>query len=134
MNQLETINNFLNNHSVKELFIVRIQDYSAGKLTLGFKTRDTICHQGAIGSVIDCMARIVGLTLIGECSISEYEINFHIPEFSDSFIATAEISSSNQQYASYYCAIHNWGPKSRLIAESQGTLFIQEPCVSLKVM
>jgi hypothetical protein len=126
MNHLETIKNFLNSHSVKALFIVRIEEYTASKLTLNFRARDTIAYEGALGSIVDCMARIVGMKPIGTCFIAEYEINFHIPISGDEFIATAEISSSNQHNASYYCAIHAIGnTHPKLIAESQGTLFKQ---------
>ena len=118
----DVIGNILNNHSVSSLFHVNIIDYSAGKIVLGLNARAPLFN-GSLGCIVDCVARIAGQASVGDCVVSEYELNTHAQSSATEFMATGSIESFNSLNAIYSCEIYalensNYKP----LAESQGTL------------
>ncbi|GGY61096.1 hypothetical protein GCM10011613_00570 [Cellvibrio zantedeschiae] len=121
-NHPEAINNILNNHSVSSLFDVNVIDYSAGKIVLGLNARAPLFN-GALGCIVDCVARIAGQASVGDCFVSEYELNSFRQSTVSEFVASARIESSSSDNATYCCeiyAVENSAYKP--LAESQGTL------------
>ncbi|MBK8186180.1 MAG: hypothetical protein IPK77_02395 [Cellvibrio sp.] len=124
----DSVNNILTHHPLKALFNTHIRDYDSGRVVLELKTLDQFADirrlRGTFGCIVDCLACIAGRDSIGDCSVSEYEINFHSSSFSHELVASASIEYSNTQCATYSCSIYaKEDSQNRLIAESQGTLF-----------
>lgn len=125
---LDCINNILSHHPLTALFNTHIRDYDSGRVVLELKTLDQFTDvrglRGLFGCIVDCLACIAGRDSMGDCSISEYEINFHSLSLSHELIASAVIEHSNTQCATYSCSIYaKEDSQNRLIAESQGTLY-----------
>lgn len=125
---LDSINNILSHHPLKALFNANILDYDSGRIVLKLKTLDEFTDvrrlRGSFGCIVDCLALIAGRESMGDCSVSEYELNFHSSSLSHELIASANIEYSNAQYATYCCSIYAVeNPANKLVAESQGTLY-----------
>lgn len=121
-NHPEVINNILNNHSVSSLFDVNIINYSAGNIVLGLNARAPL-FSGSLGCIVDCVARIAGQETVGDCVVSEYELNSYTQSAVGAFVASARIESASRDNATYCCeiyAVENADYKP--LAESQGTL------------
>jgi hypothetical protein len=121
MNRLDVILNFLNQHSVSDLFDVKIIACAPYSVTASFQARNEVRSQGMSGVVIDFAARASGLSIGNNCFLSECEMSFH-KQIPSRFIATAEITSFTHRLASYYCALYESPIETGLFAESQGTL------------
>jgi hypothetical protein len=125
---LDSINNILSHHPLKALFNTHIQEYDSGRIVLVLKTLDGFTDirrlKGSFGCIVDCLACIAGRDSMGDCSVSEYEINFHSLSLSHELVASAVIEYSNTQCATYSCSIYaKEDSQNRLVAESQGTLY-----------
>jgi len=118
----EVVNNILNAHSVSSLFNVKVINYSVGKIVLGLSARAPLFN-GTLGCIVDCVARIVGQEAVGDCFVSEYELNSYTQSATGEFVVSARIESSSNDNAIYCCeiyAVENTDYKP--LAESQGTL------------
>lgn len=121
-NHPDRVNSILNSHFVSSLFDVNVIDYSAGKIVLGFHARGPV-FTGALGCIVDCVARIAAHESLGDCFVSEYELSSSNQPVVGDFVASAGIETTSDENAIYHCeitAVENSVYKP--IAESQGTL------------
>jgi hypothetical protein len=118
------INNILNTHFVNSLFHVNILNYSAGKIVLSLDSREShLSHNGALGCIMDCAARIAGYESVGDCIVFEYELNTFAHSKADKLIARAQLDEENNQHVTYCCEIFSVENDSRIsLSESHGTL------------
>lgn len=78
---------------------------------------------GSLACIFDFAARLAGYKILGQCFISECEINVQNPSITDSLFVNASIVANRRYYATYHCEIYSQGhPSNTLLAESQGTL------------
>lgn len=122
MNHIQKI---VDTHALKNFFCVSLIEHRAGKITMSLSIRDDISggQYGALGCVVDCAARMAGYAAIGQCFLSECEINVHTQSRVQEFIVSANIAACQKHYATYHCEIYSADQLTNLlIAESQGTL------------
>ena len=121
MNQAQKI---VDTHLLKTFFSINLIEQGMEKITLKLTSKGIAGGQlGVLGCIFDYSARIVGYKTLGQCFISECEINVHTESQADNLIVNASIAATNNQYATYHCEIYSLNqPSNLLLAESQGTL------------
>lgn len=124
---VEVSKHILNSHPIKKLFNVKSIDYTPGNIALRLNSHDElskgVAAGGTFGCIVDCVARMVGQESIGNCFVSEYEINFHSQPLANEFFVTAKIGPIHNEYAVYSCKIFTVDKSAnKLVAEAQGTL------------
>ena len=120
----EAIKNIIDSHAVSKLFVVNIVEYSGARVALTLTVDgDKTSLDGALGCVMDCIARVAGYSAIGNCVVSEYELNsrFHVPL--SNLLAQAQIDSATKDFAIYHCSISTAdGETPAALAQCSGTL------------
>lgn len=123
---MKPVHSIVNNHALTSFFSVNLIEKSEGNITLELSAKNNAAEknqQGALGCIVDCAARLAGYSALGQCFLSECEINVHTLSRTQDFIVNATIAAANKQHATYCCEIYSVQPLTNLlVAESQGTL------------
>jgi hypothetical protein len=121
MNQAQKI---IDTHLLKTFFSINLIEQGMKKITLKLTSKGIADGQsGVLGCIFDYSAQIVGYKTLGQCAISECEINIHTESQANNLIVNASIAATNTQYATYHCEIYSVNQSSNLLlAESHGTL------------
>jgi len=130
------IHDVLIDNPVKFFFQANIIMCLADQARFTFKLRAEFSGRvlelaGAVGLVVDYVARTLGNTCLEHCFLLEQEIRFYSHKLKSSLMVNASIESLNDTDAAFYCEIFSVEkPKNQRIAESRGTLWTSR-CVSL---